>query len=313
MSAEVTPTAEDFSKKAIRKHVFTEALQHPTTIFSAAAAILGGVYMGMVSFDETSFAITAGSALFSLLSWVYHYFIRGDKVAAQYVKDLQRQRDREKELQGEDIERKCRAIGFYEGEQAAAELKQAYMRLFVFLKNKFKKNQTATAQRFMVLAEETYSQGLLFLKKALSLYMALRHMDEDKLKKELHEWKEDRDALKADETQKPEINKMRLDTVRDKIRSHRKRLELCEERKETLKQVLAQCEILEATLDNAYLEVVDLIEDDFRAQHQNVAGKLEKAVDAARRVEDRLRGLGKEDTSEDDIYLKASAKNDVKE
>jgi hypothetical protein len=313
LSPEDTPTADDFSKKAIRKHVFSEAVQHPGTIFSAAVAILSGVYMGLVSFDETSFAVAAGGAVFSLLSWVYHYFIRGDKVAAQYVKDLQRQRDRDKEQQGEDIERKCRAIGFYEGEQAAAELKQAYMRLFIFLNKKFKKNKTTTAQRFMVLAEETYSQGILFLKKALSLYMALRHMDEPKLKKELQDWVKERDELKTDEKQKPELKKMRLDTVRDKIRSHRKRLELCNERKETLKQVLAQCEVLEATLDNAYLEVVDLIEDDFRARHQDVAGKLEKAVAAARRVEDRLRGLGKEDTSEDDIYLKAAENGDVKE
>ena len=119
--------------------------------------------MAVVSFDQTAFALALGGGLFSLASWVYHYFVRGEKIAENHVKKLLAKRRKYKEQQGKDIERRCWKTGFSEGAEAAKELKEAYVRLDTFLKEKLEKRQTLTAQRFLTLAEESYQQGIQFI------------------------------------------------------------------------------------------------------------------------------------------------------
>jgi DNA repair exonuclease SbcCD ATPase subunit len=297
------PRPEDFSNKAVTQAVFSEAIQHPTTLFPAAIALLSGLYMGLVSFDETSLAVAVGSGLLSLVSWIYHYFIRGETIAANYIKELKEKRKDYKKQQVEDIEERCQAAGFTEGQQAAKELLEAYTRLYQFLKEKSKKVKSKTAQRFMILSEETYDQGVKFLNKALVLYQALDQIDEKKLIKELRAWQEEVKSLESEEKDK-EQKKLVIKLLQEKINSHRKRLELYSGRSETLKQMLDQCEVLEATLDSTYLEVVDLIDGEpfMSAKHDNAASNLERAVVAARKAEDRLRNLGKQQDIDDSIY-----------
>jgi triphosphoribosyl-dephospho-CoA synthetase len=299
------PKPEDFSDRAVAQAVRSESIQHPTTLFPAAVALLSGLYMGLVSFDATSLAVTVGSGLLSLASYIFHYFVRGEKIAKNYLKELKEKRKDYKKQQVEDIEEKCKAAGFTEGQQAARELQEAYTRLYQFLKEKSKQVKSKTAQRFMILAEETYDQGVQFLNKALVLYKALVQIDEKKLIKELRAWqKEVRNQEKyKNEEQKDLVMKV----LQEKINSHRKRLELFSGRGETLKQLMDQCEVLEATLDSTYLEVVDLIHDDpffMSSKHDNAASNLERAVAAARKAEDRLRNLGKQQDIDDSIYTK---------
>ena len=300
------PRPEDFSNRAVSQAVFSEAIQHPTTLFPAAIALLSGLYMGLVSFDETSLAVTLVSGLFSLASWIYHYFVRGEAIAENYIKELKEKRKVYKKQQVEDIEERCRAAGFTEGQQAARELLEAYTRLYQFLKEKSIKVKSKTAQRFMILAEETYDQGVQFLNKALVLYQALVQIDEKKLINELRAWQEEVKGLEKYKNKNEEQKDLVIQALQEKIDSHRKRLELFSGRGETLKQLMDQCEVLEATLDSAYLEVVDLIDSDplMSVKHENAASNLERAVSAARKAEDRLRNLGKQQEIDDSIYTK---------
>jgi hypothetical protein len=300
------PRPEDFSNRAVSHAVFSEAIQHPTTLFPAAIALLSGLYMGLVSFDETSLAVTLVSGLFSLASWIYHYFVRGEAIAENYIKELKEKRKDYKKQQVEDIEERCKAAGFTEGQQAARELLEAYTRLYQFLKEKSVKVKSKTAQRFMILAEETYDQGVQFLNKALVLYQALVQIDEKKLINELRAWQEEVKGLEKYKNKNEEQKDLVIQALQEKIDSHRKRLELFSGRGETLKQLMDQCEVLEATLDSTYLEVVDLIDSDplMSVKHENAASNLERAVSAARKAEDRLRNLGKQQEIDDSIYTK---------
>ena len=300
------PRPEDFSKRAVMQAVFSEAIQHPTTLFPAAIALLSGLYMGLVSFDETSLAVTLVSGLLSLASWIYHYFVRGETIAENYIKELKEKRKDYKKQQVEDIEERCQAAGFTEGQQAARELLEAYTRLYQFLKEKSQQVQvkSMTAQRFMILAEEAYDQGVQFLNKALILYQALVQIDEKKLNEELRVWQEEVKNLEKYKNKNEEQKGLVIQALQEKINSHQKRLELFSGRGETLKQLMDQCEVLEATLDSAYLEVVDLIDSDrlMSVKPDNVASNLERAVAAARKAEDRLRNLGKAQEIDDSIY-----------
>lgn len=298
-------TPEDFTGRAVNRAVLSEAVQHPTTLFSAAAAILSGLYMGLVNFSEAAFAVTVGSALFSIASWVYHYFVRGEKLAKRHVQKLKKKRKDYQVRKVQDIEQECRRARFPEGAAAARELEKAYLRLVDFLKEKAG-NKAVTAHRFMVLAEECYDRGTMFLDNALSLYRALSQIDERKLKSELRTWERDLKELDDNGNEGDEHKRLMVQALREKIRSNRKRLELFEKRSKTVKQMMAQCEILEATLDSAYLEVVDIMETGAYVNQDNVAGNLERAVAAARKVEDRLRGLGREDAYDDSIYINAA-------
>ncbi|MCP5051822.1 MAG: hypothetical protein GY940_31940, partial [bacterium] len=102
------PKPEDFSNRAVRKKVYSEASQHPATLFPAAVSILSALYMGLINFSEAAFTVAVGSGMLALASWVYQYFVRGEKVAADYIDDLKKRRDRHKQRQVVNIEYECR-------------------------------------------------------------------------------------------------------------------------------------------------------------------------------------------------------------
>jgi hypothetical protein len=62
---------------------------------------------------------------------------------------------------------------------------------------------------------------------------------------------------------------------------------------------------LETALETAHLEIVDLVGQAVSSGPlaSSAASHLERAVEAARRVEQRLRGFGDEDTRADEQYL----------
>lgn len=286
-------------EKSLTKAILKESVQHPSTLYPAGISFLSGLYMALIDMSPTSLALAMGSGLLSLASFVFHYFIRGDKIGERKLKELRRQRNLRKVEEAEDIEREAKESGFREGEKEAVELREAYLRLSIFLREKLEKKRSMTAGRFMVLAEETYRQGLALIKKANRMYRALSEIDYRKLQRELKVFEKE---LKTHKQKGDEGSQVMIETLNSKIESHDKRIKLYEDKKQTLDQLMAQCEILEATLDSAYLEVVDLIDNSKVTKHRNVANNLEKAVQAARRVEERLMGL--ETKNDDSIYNK---------
>ena len=72
-----------------------------------------------------------------------------------------------------------------------------------------------------------------------------------------------------------------------------------------VEQLLAESEVLESALESTYLEAVDLKSPEALFSRGQAAESLERAVAAARRVEDRLRGAGAPAPEDDEIYLSA--------
>jgi hypothetical protein len=294
------PTAEDFSAGAVKRAVFKEAIQHPTTLYPAALSLLGAAYMLLVNLSPKSLGVAVISGLASVVSMIYHYFIRGESIAENYIKDLKERRDFHKEQEAGNIEEECRAAGFPEGEKEARELKTAYNQLYSFLRGKLEQQRKVmTAQRFLIMADETYLQGLQLLRKALLTFNVLKQIDVRKLEEEKRTFEKELslEEKKGDPSRAPII-----EAFRAKLQSHEKRLKLYVERKGNLEQLMAQCEILEAALDTTYLEVVDIISDDASMERSSAAENLERAVAAARRVEEQLRKTGTHTLESDEIY-----------
>jgi len=286
------PQVEDFSSGNIQKAVFSEALQHPSTLFPAAISILSGLYMGIVNPSEPVLAVSLGAGVISLISFVFNYFFRSDKLAEEYTKKLLNQRIKYKKENADNVRNICEKNIFNEGLNAYDELIEAYKRLSDFLKEKSQYKKSFTISKFILLADETFYGGISLIKKGAELYKAIRDMHEGKLENELKNW--------TNEFKRKKRTGKEQEQLKSKIDNHIKRLDLLKEKKSSLLEIMDQVEVLESTLDSTYLEVLDLMEYNSISSGDKLVSNLQKAVKSARNVEDRLRG---KKNSEDDIYM----------
>jgi hypothetical protein len=149
------------------------------------------------------------------------------------------------------------------------------------------------SERFRILAQETYRHGMLILRRALNLFQALQRVDVQTLEQERAVWLQQRAQEGSTES------------LERSIGAHTRRLDRYHRGEEELRTLVAQLNELETALETTHLEVVDLVG---QAVHDGpltsaAASHLERAVEAARRVEQRLRGFGDADTRADERYL----------
>ncbi|HSF31620.1 MAG TPA: hypothetical protein VLK82_14250, partial [Candidatus Tectomicrobia bacterium] len=222
-----------------------------------------------------------------------NYVGRGDKLVEQHIQQLRALRAEYERREVEGLALACHQAGFLEGAKEAEELTEAYHKLHHFLTAQQVGQGNASGERFRVLAGETYRHGLAILHRALNLFQALQGFDVDALEQERQAWIRQRTQEGASES------------LERNIESHTKRLDRYRRREEELRALTAQLNELETALETAYLEIVDLVGQAASAGvfESGAAAHLERAVDAARRVEQRLRGFGEEDTRADAKYL----------
>lgn len=299
--AQRRPGPEDFTAGAVTRAVLSETLQHPLTILPAASAAVGGLYMGLIGPDPASFAVTFGAAVVGVGAWIYNYFVRGERFAERHVEALRARRQQHRLDELANLEADWKAANHEEGLQQARELREAYTRLQDHLESRIAEGGGLEVQRLMVLAEDTYAEGVAILRMALQSREALRAIDVTKLRHELASWRRELSAARELGLEDP-----RLAGHETRIAGHERRLALCAERERSLADLLGQSEALESALESAYLEVIDFQKRDALLARGNAASALELAVNAARRVEDRMRDALAQDRQDDTEYLEAS-------
>jgi hypothetical protein len=273
-------------------------------VFPLAGALVAGLWSAVFGLTSASlFAMLAGGFV-GLGAWVYNFFVRGEKLAEKRVEKLRALRAQHEIHEVQSIEDSCREAGFDEGAKEAAELTAAYQNLTRFLSEQMAGGRSLSVQHFRVLAEDTYQEGVAILRKALRIFLALRDIDVEALEAELEAWKEERGRLE------PSATEAERGVLGQKIEAHTKRIMLYRERERQLEQLIAESNGLETALETACLEAADFVGKDVSRMFRRggAATELERAVNAARRVEERLRGLGREDTSADQEYLEAGRK-----
>lgn len=296
---EKIPSPDDFTNGAIRRAVLAQTVQHPLTIFPFFLSLICVLYIVLMGLSIGAFLAACLSAVGGVGLWAFNFFIRGEKLAEEHVDDLRRRREKGRRHQVSSLAEEFTSIVFEKGIEAANELDEAYQKLRDYLSSHTQKGDMA-AQRFIILAEDVYHHGTQVLRQALATQNALQSIDETKLEQETERWKEQLPEAEAESSAK-------AGALQQKIESHEKRLRLYKERQEKLYYLLAECERLEGALETAYLQVLDLIDRDpdelFKG---DTATDLENAMEAARRVEDRLSGrLNNDYSAEDAEYLEA--------
>jgi hypothetical protein len=301
------PTAEDFSARAIQRAVLAETVQHPLTILPAAVSGLSLLYMALISFDQQSFALAFGAALFGAAAWVVNYFFRGESFARARVAALRARREQYKEDELESLKARCATERFAEGARIAAGLAQAYDALHRLLSERAGAGDL-NATRFLVLSEDTFEQALALLRSALESHRALREIDGRMLRHELDAATAERRALSGRNTATDADTEARIAALQTRIANYQKRLTLYEEGVRAVRHELAECDGLKAALETAYLEVIDLGREASPGTHGAAADKLATAVGAARRVDERLRA-SRDTGTEDQLYLNRGEKD----
>lgn len=301
------PTAEDFTSGAVQKAVLAQTVQHPVTLGSAGICTVSLLYILLLQDASAAPVLLCfASGLVSACSWVVNFFIRGEILVQRHIQKLMELRSHSMVDEVESVQREFSASGFTEAVHASQELDEAYQKLRRFLKSKVSEKNLG-AQRFIALAEDVYREGVVVLHRALNIFQALKDIDQDKLEDELIIWRRKLSQLQQENKtgQSGEI-----DAFSRRINGHERRLERYHNRANLLQELLVQCEELEGALETAYLDVVDVIDSDAETLfHGNAASQLEGAVQAARRVEERLRGIGTDTREEDDMYLQAGSDN----
>jgi DNA repair exonuclease SbcCD ATPase subunit len=139
--------------------------------------------------------------------------------------------------------------------------------------------------------------GVAILHRALNFFQALQDVDVDTLEQERQAWIRWREQEGSSES------------LERNIEACTKRLDQYRRRAEELQALIAQLNELETALETTYLEVVDLVGQEASAGlfESGAAAHLERAVAAARRVEQRPRSFGSEDTRADEEYFERGA------
>jgi hypothetical protein len=287
------PTAEDFTPRAVLRVVLQDTLQHPATILPAALATVAALWSVAIDLSPASLMATLGFGFISAAAWVINYIGRGDTLVEQHIQKLRALRDEYERREVDDLVLDCRQAGFTAGAKEAQELTDAYHKLHQFLVEQRAGQGNASSERFRVLAEEIYRHGVTIIRRALNLFQALQRVDVNTLEQERKDWIIQRQQEGTTES------------LERNIEAHTKRLDRYHQREEELRALIAQLNELETALETTHLAVVDLVGQaaSSRPFASDAASHLERAVEAARRVEQRLRGFGDEDTQADEKYL----------
>ena len=287
------PTAEDFTPRAIQRAVLQDTLQHPATILPGALATVAALWSVAIDLSPASLLAMLGFGFVGAAAWVINYVGRGDTLAAQHVQKLRALRAEYERHEVEELALACQRAGFAAGAKEVQELTNSYQQLQQFLTEQPAGQEHASSARFRVLAEETYRHGVALLHRALNLFQALQSFDVHTLEQERQAW------VSQQQHEGPS------ESLARNIEAHTKRLDRYHRREEELQALIAQLNELETALATAYLEIVDLVGQETSAGlfESGAAAHLERAVEVARRVEQRLRGFGDEDTRADEEYL----------
>ena len=295
------PTPDDFTGGAISKAVMTESLQHPATIYPLAGSALAFSWTLLIAASPASMGLTLGLAFVSASSFVYNYVVKGPERAKNYVNRLRELRRQSETGNLENLAQQCDSIGFFWGSKEARELKAAYEQLADYLNER---SAQASIDRFNVLAEDSLRQGIHVLDQAMNIFKARGTVKLDALEQELVYF---RQRLAIVDEKSGEAT-----ALKTQIEAHCSRINLCKQSDDRLAQLIAESNQIETALQTTYLELADLNDqslDDFFRQDGGAVNRLNQAVQAARRVEQRLRGDDKEAEEKQNKYINVNQEN----
>ena len=270
---------DDFNGASAAKKVRNECLTHPFTVFPLVGSLLATFWSVLFNADPISIGVIIAGIVIGVIGFAYNYIIDGERRVEVHMKKLLELVKEQVHIELDNLRQESEELGFAEGVKEAGELDADYTNLIGYLEKK------PQAKQFRILAERTFKEGVSILAQAVAVYRAAVSIDIDVLREEVETWQGEREGL--------DDSSARAKTLDRQIESHNRRIDVYDTRQELLDELIAQVDDIEGALQTTYLELVELGDQDatrLLRKDGGAAKRLESAVSAARRVEEKLRG-----------------------
>jgi hypothetical protein len=279
---------EDLKGGNIAKSVFQDCLQEAWSIFPWALGAGVGI-LGIVAHALAFVGLGIGLLFVGTATFIWNYIVHGERRAIEKVNYL-RQRRRDQDVEDlAAVAKKCRLNGFNEGASKANDLKVNYGKLVAYLVER----SGGSVDAWRVLADDTFKQGYGTLVRALDVHNSIESVNVEQIQTELTILKAEFSALD------PASSRAR--NKKASIDDHQSRLDLVETNKEQLAELLQNIDGIATSLQEALLKIAALSDrgpEDFLDADGGAANRLRENLDAAKRVEQRLRGLSDDQSAQ---------------
>jgi len=284
------PGAEDFAPRAVERAVRTEALQHPLTIVPGAGALGLAFWSAVMGLHPATLVAMLGLAFVSGVSCAYQYLMRGEDHATAHVERLRNLRRQHEAQEVIDLAGDCRRASFIQGAEKVSALTNAF--------EAFEGRVAARGGHAVAhLGRDAFREGLAAVERALAAYEARRQLGHER---------PDRDGA---------LDELRgngaLDpALRDRQRAiDAKRAQRRRELDDLVAELLVRATEIEAAIEAAAIDLVTDAGPDAIPIEGGGASRLDMALEAARRVQERARGLGRAPEPEDEEYLETGRRS----
>ena len=234
------------------------------------------------------------SAVGAIASFTWRYIFRYEEEYAEIVQQVMILRDREDEVTErsrtaelrEELRVGLSGVGSAEGLRVFSRLVAAYERLDTTLSLQADSDLARTSH-VPALAEETYRRGLSVLCDALELMRLADGSSVNDLEKSVFELEEELEASRATGTRRDRLR------IREKVlASHRERLDMHDQLRSSVDQLLFQAHKCEDSLHRTRVELVAIRTGTAEASVDSVIEALQRTVTQAKEVQQELKRLG---------------------
>ncbi len=231
----VTESAErpDFSEKAISKAVVRATSQHPSVLYPAGAAVVGGLAAVALGPSLAALGVLIGGGCLAAAGWAFNQLLRRDHFANRYVKKLREATLADHARAMEDLERDLAAIDSDAGLNQLRRAREKFSAFSEVLNRKLKPSEL-THGRYLGIAEQVYFAVLDNLKRVAGVSRSAAAIDEDFIRQRLSELGRAENLSKAQQQE---------------LESLKRRLSLAEEQTEKIDAWLAANEDAMTQLD----------------------------------------------------------------
>lgn len=229
----------DFSKKAVSRAVLKQTTQHPTVLYPAGAAIIGGIAMAAIGPSIVALGAAIGGGVLALGSWAVNHLARRDSFATAYVAAMRdKMMNEHTEAMGQ-LKGHLTEVGSETGLAQLRRVKEKFDSFKTVLSSKMEPNEL-TFGRYLGIAEQVYFSVLDNLARVVSVSRSAAAIDIEYTRARHGQLNAMESRDKAEET---EMNTLA------------RRLELANEQGQRIKDWLAMNEEAMTQLDHTAMEL----------------------------------------------------------
>ncbi|MEM9300514.1 MAG: hypothetical protein AAGE01_00300 [Pseudomonadota bacterium] len=223
----------DFSPKAINRAVLKESTQHPTVLYPAGAAVIGGLAAIALGPGLVALGAMAAGGVIATSGLLINRFARRDFFASRYVRKLREQAlNRHSELL-EFLKKGLKQIDSELGYRQLQRVQEKFDAYQEVLGGKFKPH-TLTYSRYLGIAEQVYFAVLDNLNRIVGVSRSIAAIDVEYSRRRIAEL---------------EAGAVESDAARNELATLRQRLELDVEQRARIEDWLAANEVAMTQLD----------------------------------------------------------------